>query len=112
MKMEGLSSRLSATDKILAHTRDQLRGKNEALRGAERTVKEAMIEKNTLDRRLEAAQQEADRQVALVNELQRSRTDLQERAEMLGKAIAAKDFQIESGDNKIATLSERMDQMT
>ena len=37
MKIEGLTSRLSATDKILAHTRDQLRDKNEALRGVERS---------------------------------------------------------------------------
>ena len=112
MKIEGLSSRLSATDKILAHTRDQLRDKNEALRGVERSLKETTIEKNTLDRRLEAIQQEVERQVAMVNELQRSRIELQERVEMLNKAIAAKDFQIESSDNKVASLSERIDQFT
>ncbi len=112
MKIEGLTSRLSATDKILAHTRDQLRDKNEALRGVERTLKETTIEKNTLDRRLEATQQEVERQVAMVNELQRSRIELQEGVEMLGKAIAAKDFQIESSDNKVASLSERIDQLT
>ena len=112
MKIEGLSSRLSATDKILAHTRDQLRDKNEALRGVERNLKETTIEKNTLNRRLEATQQEVERQVAMVNELQRSRIELQERVEMLNKAIAAKDFQIESSDNKVASLSERIDQFT
>lgn len=112
MKIEGLTSRLAATDKILAHTRDQLRDKNEAHRGVERTLKETAIEKNTLDRRLEATQQEVERQVAMVNELQRSRIELQERVEMLNKAIAAKDFQIESSDNKVASLSERIDQFT
>jgi crescentin len=112
MKIEGLNSRLTATDKILAHTRDQLRDKNEALRGVERSLKETSIEKNTLERRLEASQQEVERQVALVNELQRSRIELQERTEMLNKAIAAKDFQIESADNKVASLSERIDQLT
>jgi crescentin len=112
MKIEGLNSRLGATDKILGHTRDQLRDKNEALRGVERNLKEATIEKNTLDRRLEATQQEVERQVAMVNELQRSRIELQERVEMLNKAIAAKDFQIESSDNKVASLSERIDQVT
>jgi crescentin len=112
MKIEGLNSRLGATDKILAHTRDQLRDKNEALRGVERNLKETTIEKNTLDRRLEATQQEVERQVAMVNDLQRSRIELQERVEMLGKAIAAKDFQIESSDNKVASLSERIDQLT
>jgi crescentin len=61
MKIEGLNSRLAATDKILAHTRDQLRDKNEALRGVERSLKETTIEKNTLDRRLEASQQEVER---------------------------------------------------
>lgn len=112
MKIEGLNSRLGATDKILAHTRDQLRDKNEALRSVERNLKETTIEKNTLDRRLEATQQEVERQVAMVNELQRSRIELQERVEMLGKAIAAKDFQIESSDNKLTTLTERIDQLT
>jgi chromosome segregation ATPase len=112
MKIEGLNSRLTATDRILAHTRDQLRDKNEALRGVERNLKETAIEKNTLERRLEATQQEVERQVALVNELQRSRIELQERVEMLNKAIAAKDFQIESSDNKVASLSERIDQLT
>jgi crescentin len=112
MKIEGLNSRLGATDKILAHTRDQLRDKNEALRGVERNLKETLIEKNTLDRRLEATQQEVERQVTMVNELQRSRIELQERVEMLNKAIAAKDFQIESSDNKVASLSERIDQLT
>jgi crescentin len=112
MKMEGLSSRLAATDKILAHTRDQLRDKNEALRGAERQLKEALIGTNTLERRLEAAQQEVDRQVAQGNELQRSRVELQERVEMLNKAIAAKDFQLETSDNKVASLAERIDQLT
>jgi crescentin len=112
MKIEGLNSRLAATDKILAHTRDQLRDKNEALRGVERNLKETTIEKNTLDRRLEATQQEVERQVAMVNELQRSRIELQERVEMLNKAIAAKDFQIESSDNKLASLTERIDQFT
>lgn len=112
MKIEGLNSRLSATDKILGHTRDQLRDKNEALRSVERNLKETSIEKNTLERRLEATQQEVERQVALVNELQRSRIELQERVEMLNKAIAAKDFQIESADNKVSSLSERIDQLT
>ncbi|WP_052954857.1 hypothetical protein [Microvirga vignae] len=112
MKIEGLNSRLAATDKILSHTRDQLRDKNEALRGVERSLKETTIEKNTLDRRLEATQQEVERQVAMVNELQRSRIELQERVEMLNKAIAAKDFQIESSDNKLASLTERIDQLT
>jgi len=112
MKMEGLRSRLSATDKILAHTRDQLRDKNEGLRGVERVLKETSIEKNTLERRLDATQQEVERQVAIVNELQRSRVELQERTEMMKKAIAAKDFQIESSDNKVASLAERMDQLT
>jgi len=31
---------------------------------------------------------------------------------MLNKAIAAKDFQIESSDNKVTSLSERIDQLT
>src|SRR5215216_5227253 len=82
------------------------------LRGVERVLKETSMEKNTLERRLDATQQEVEREVATVNELQRSRVELQERIEMMNKAIAAKDFQIESSDNKLASLAERMDQLT
>ena len=111
MKLEGLNSRLGATDKILAHTRDQLRDKNEALRGVERTLRKRRSRRTPSSAASKRRQQEVERQVALVNELQRSRIELQERVEMLNKAIAAKDFQIESSDNKVASLAERIDQL-
>jgi crescentin len=112
MRMEGLVSRLAATDKILSNTRDQLREKNEALRAAERALKDALIERNTLERRIEALQQEIERQSAQITELQKARVEALERAELMTKAIGTKDFQIESADAKAASLSQRIEQLT
>jgi len=58
MKVDGLASRLSVTEKILQQAREEVRKKTEELRTAERIAKDASTEKNTLERRFEAVQNE------------------------------------------------------
>ena len=58
MKVQGLTSRLGVTEKLLNSTRDQLREKTEELKLAERTVREALISKNNIERRFETLQAE------------------------------------------------------
>lgn len=111
IKIEGLTARLTATEKILTHTRDQLREKNEALRSADRTAKEAVLEKNALQRRLDAAQQEIERHSQQFSEFDKSRVDLIERSEMLVKAIGAKDMLLEEAETKNANLLSRIDEL-
>src|SRR4051794_16667077 len=47
MKVQGLTSRLGVTEKLLNSTRDQLREKTEELKSAERTVREALSPRTT-----------------------------------------------------------------
>jgi crescentin len=112
MKVEGITSRMGVTEKILSHAREQLRDKTDELKSAERTAKDALIEKNTLERRLEAAQQELDRQSTLATESSEARTELTERCEMLTKAIAAKDSLLQRADHHTGMLLDRIDQLT
>lgn len=111
IKIEGLTARLTATEKILTHTRDQLREKNEALRTADRTAKEAVLEKNALQRRFDAAQQELERHSQQFSDFDKSRVDLIERSEMLVKAIGAKDMLLEEAEAKNANLLNRIDEV-
>jgi crescentin len=112
MKVEGTTSRMGVTEKILSHAREQLREKTDELKAAERVAKEALIEKNTLEHRLEAAQQELERQTALANESHEARAELSERAEMLAKAIAAKESLLQRSDHRTGMLLDRIDQLT
>jgi crescentin len=112
MKVEGITSRMGVTEKILSHAREQLRDKTDELKSAERVAKDALIEKNTLERRLEAAQQDLERQSTLATESNEARTDLTERCEMLTKAIAAKDSLLQRADHRTGMLLDRIDQLT
>ena len=112
MKVEGTTSRMGVTEKILSHAREQLREKTDELKAAERTAKEAVIEKNTLEHRLESLQQELERQTALANESQDVRAELSERSEMLTKAIAAKESLLQRADHRTGMLLDRIDQLT
>jgi crescentin len=112
MKLEGTTSRMGVTEKILSHAREQLREKTDELKAAERTTKETLIEKNTLEHRLEAAQQDLERQSAVAREADTARVELAERAEMLAKAIAAKESLLQRSDHRTGMLLDRIDQLT
>jgi crescentin len=112
MKLEGTTSRMSVTEKILSHAREQLREKTDELKTAERLTKETLIEKNTLEHRLETAQQELERQTNLARENEAARVELAERAEMLTKAIAAKESLLQRSDHRTGMLLDRIDQLT
>jgi len=111
MKLEAATNRASATEQLLVQLRAQLREKDEALRVAERTVKEAVIERATADRRVEAVQADLARQTERLLDAQRIRSDLDNRCDMLAKALAAKDVAVEQATSRAALLSERMEQL-
>jgi crescentin len=112
MKLEGITSRMGVTEKILSHAREQLREKTDELKAAERVVKEALLDKSTLEHRLDAAQQDLERQTALAAESQQARSELSERCEMLTKAIAAKESLLQRADHRTGMLLDRIDQLT
>ncbi|MCI9879656.1 MULTISPECIES: chromosome partitioning protein ParA [Methylobacterium] len=111
MRVEAATSRLAATEQMLAQLRTQLRERDEAGRSAERGLKEASIERVTLERRLESAQADLARQNERFLEMQRTRSEFEHRCEMLTKAMAAKDAALEQALGRASSLSDRIDHL-
>ncbi|MBP1179367.1 chromosome partitioning protein ParA [Methylobacterium sp. PvR107] len=112
MKLEAATNRANATEQLLAQLRAQLREKDEAHRASERAAKEAAIERITSDRRVEAVQADLARQTERLLEAQRLRSELDNRCDMLTKALAAKDVAVEQATSRATTLSDRIDQLS
>lgn len=112
MKADSLSARHQATEQILHQVRSQLRDKEDALRIAERAVKEAAAERGSLERRFEALREEVVRRDALAVDSQRQTADLEDRNEMLTKALAAREAALENANGRTQHLSERVDALT
>lgn len=111
MRIEATTARLATTEQLLAQLRNQLRERDEAGRVAERGLKEAAIERLTLERRLESTQSDLARQTERFLEMQRLHSEVDHRCEMLVKAMAAKDAAIEQATSRAASLSDRIDQL-
>ncbi len=111
MKIEGLNAHVATTDKMLINLRDQLRDRTEGLRVSEKTLKEAVAEKLASERRTELAQDANARHLAQVAETQRAAQEFKDRAEMLAKALSAKEVALDSGARKIMNLDLRIEQM-
>ena len=112
VKIDGLAAHAANTEKLLAHAREQLRERSDALRASEKSLKEAVAEKLAADRRAEAMQESANRHAAQMQELQKSNSELRERCDMLTKAVRAKESLLDSSVRKAADLAARIDQMT
>lgn len=112
LKVEGVMSRMHVTERILSHSRDELRQRTEELKVAERSAKEAVITKNTIERRLEALQDEIARLTTRAVESERAHFELEQRHDNLTKAAAEKDSTISKADHRIVMLLDRIDQLT
>ena len=111
MKVQGLTSRLGVTEKLLNSTRDQLREKTEELKSAERTVREALISKNNIERRFETLQAEVAQVTAVAENAQRARTEFADRCETVTKALEAKEAAITRAEQRTQVLLDRIDQL-
>lgn len=112
MKFEAASNRLTSTEQLVAQLRNQIRDKDEAARIVERNFKEVSIERVTADRRVEALQADLARQTERFLEMQRIRSELSNRCDMLTKAMAAKDAALDQAGTQSAALTDRIDQLT
>lgn len=110
MRVETASSRATALDRLLGQTRAQLREREEAVRAAERSVKEAEAERLSQGRRWEVAQAELARASERLGEAQQSRTEHEARADMLAKALSAKDSALEQALARAAALADQAEQ--
>lgn len=111
MKIEGLNAHVVTTDKMLINLRDQLRDKTEGLRVSEKVLKEAISDKLASERRTELAQEANARHLAQAAEMQRAVQEFKDRADMLAKALSAKEVALDSGARKIMNLDLRIEQI-
>ncbi len=111
MKLDAASGRAGTLEQLLAQVRSQLREREEIARSIDRTFKELQIEKTTLERRLEGLQGELNRQNDRGTEVQRQRSEADARADMLGKALAAKEAAMEQAQTRAAALADRMEHL-
>ena len=111
MKLDASLGRAATLEQLLAQVRSQLREREETARTADRTLKELQIERTTLDRRLEGLQAELQRQTERVSETQRLRAEADSHADMLTKALAAKEAAMEQSQTRVAALADRMEQL-
>lgn len=112
LKADGLASRNAATDDILAHAREQLRERSEALRTAQRGLKEAIISKRSLEQQVGAARGELEKVSTRLTEAECALGELNERGVELTKAVSTRDALVESAEGKAARIAERADEAT
>lgn len=112
MKLEAAENRAGTNEQLLAQTRNLLREKDEAHRIAERNLKEASIARATAERRVEALQADLLRQTERFQEAQRVRAELDSRAAMINKALAAKDSALEQAVIRNTNLTDRIAELT
>jgi crescentin len=111
MKLDAALGRSGTLEQLLGQVRSQLREREDAARLSDRTLKELQIERVTLDRRLEGLQGELQRQTDRVAEIQRLRAETDSRADMLTKALAAKEAAMEQSQTRAVALADRMEQL-
>jgi crescentin len=111
-QVQTLSARVAAMDRMLAHSRAQLLEREDALKAAERAIKETGLERSKIERQLATAQEEMNRLLAQLDESSTSRAELSQRCDILVRTVAAKDAALDNANGKVASLSDRLDQLT
>jgi crescentin len=108
-RFEALQARAGVTEKLLGEARDHLIARAEEIRGYERRLHEAVVERDGLQTRL--ADLEADRieRESVLQELDRSRSSLMERGQALTRAFASKEAALERADEAVEALKARVD---
>jgi crescentin len=92
--------------------REQLRERDISARGAERGLKEAILERAAADRRFEVLQGDFARVSERFAEVQSAYVELEARSDMLAKALAAKDVALEQAALRTTTLTGRIEDLT
>lgn len=112
LKLDSASARLAAGEQILAQVRRQLQDKDETLRATQKAAKDALSERATFDRRLEAARADLEVHVGQLQDARRLASEFEDRADMLAKALSAKDAQFDGANGRIASLQDRVEGLT
>lgn len=112
MKVESATHRVTVAEQMLAQSRAQLKEKDDAHRIADRTARESLLARAQAERIAQNLQSDIAKQTERVLEMQKARTELEGRCDMLGKAIAAKDAMIEQQAERNSVLTERIAELT
>jgi crescentin len=108
-RFEALQARAGVTEKLLAEARDHLIARAEEIRGYERRLNEALLDRDNLQTRV--ADLEADRieRESVLQELDQSRASLMERGQALARAFASKEAALDRAEETIAALKAHLD---
>ncbi|MFM8701935.1 MAG: hypothetical protein ACKOC1_11140 [Hyphomicrobiales bacterium] len=111
MKIDGLQSRSTLGERLLAEARNSLIARTEELRVAERKLVDASVTAAANDQKMtqiKLANENLERQI---RELEHSRSTLIERANALTKNLKARDSALAKLDDRIPVLMGRIDQL-
>ena len=108
MRFEALQVRAQTTEKLLGEARDHLTARAEEIRENDRRIIEVAIERDTLQGRLSTLEAERIHNEQTLNELERERAVIADRAAALLRAFTAKEAALGRAELGTAALNERI----
>ena len=109
-KLQSFETRLLSTDKIQTQLKAQLNEKTAMLAVADRSLKNALVERAPLDRQLQVLQDEVERSRSQLNEEQKTTAELRMRNEVLSNAVSLKDNLIVAAKNQTESHARRFEE--
>lgn len=110
-RLEAVSSRAAAAEKLLAEVRQNLQARAEENSAAERKVVEATIARDATDKKLESVQKMLQMKERQVQDLEQVRAKLTERIRTLVKTEKERDADVVRAEEKARMLAERVAQL-
>jgi crescentin len=108
MRFEALQARTQAGEKLLGEARDHLLARAEETSALDRRLSEVALERDGLQARLAEIEAERIERQSAMQELDHACTGLNERANLLTRAFAAKESALEQAEQTVGTLNERI----
>lgn len=110
-RLEAMSSRAVAAEKLLAEVRQSLLARTEESNAAERKVADATVARNATDKKLELLQSSLQVKERQIHDLEQLRSKLVDRSNALAAAVKARDTALARAEERIALLGERVSQL-
>ena len=111
MRFDALQARASTTEKLLEEGRQALATRAEEIRTYERRMSEATLVRNMIEGKLGQIESGLAERDAQINDLEKARTTLAERNDVLNKAVGTRESAYNRAQEKIASLEDRIEQL-
>jgi chromosome segregation ATPase len=108
MRFEALQARAGASDRLLTEAREQLASRGEEVRGLERRLSEATLERDTLATRAASLEADVFQRDSTLRDGELARTALLERASALAKAYNSKEAEIARSGETLKSLTDQV----